>query len=179
MSHRANGGLYLPLCLSLFLSFFPFLSFFDSLYLSFFPSCFLAFLSRLSVSFHVYLTLFLSVSVSLSPRPRSPPAQRHPRAAQVACHGGHTDCAAYLLSQRADVNKVDHFGRNSLWYASKCGGIECCELLLRHGAKLLSDNENRDAFHITLVEGHPSCAARWARTRSHDSPYDPPPMTRP
>eukprot|EP00041_Stephanoeca_diplocostata_P027050 m.739116 g.739116 ORF g.739116 m.739116 type:complete len:1120 (-) comp23102_c1_seq5:136-3495(-) len=93
-----------------------------------------------------------------------PPVDFEDHNGQTALHaasrGGHTHCVNYLLGKGADIHRMDLSGRTPLYYACESGSPECCDLLLARGARLVSDQENTDAFHICLREQHAQCAVR-------------------
>lgn len=53
----------------------------------------------------------------------------------VASRSGHTDVAAYLLDQGADVNHRGFFGGTALHWAAGNGHLETVQLLLSRGAR--------------------------------------------
>ncbi len=62
----------------------------------------------------------------------------------------------FLLSWRADSNKADYTTWTPLHYAAKLGFLECCELLLQHGAKTdILDDEGLTAAELAQQSGFP------------------------
>jgi hypothetical protein len=76
----------------------------------------------------------------------------------------HATCAQYLVQKGADIHRRDRSGRDALCYAAKAGAVGCSELLIRLGAKLVSDRENYDAFNIALHGKHTECSASLIRS---------------
>ncbi|KAK3271334.1 hypothetical protein CYMTET_20309 [Cymbomonas tetramitiformis] len=86
----------------------------------------------------------------------------------VAARGGGMESVSELLKFGADVNKVDHKGRSSLWYALQKSPTQKFELaltLLDHGASPNSyydDTLGLGWLHYAIMEDNHEFAERWA-----------------
>eukprot|EP00979_Chaetoceros_neogracilis_P017733 scaffold10267_cov270-Chaetoceros_neogracile.AAC.31 len=86
-------------------------------------------------------------------------------ALQVAVSSGHKSCVSLLL-ETAAVSEADHIIVNHedsskeapLHVASRCGNLEILELLMKHGANILSvDANGRTCLHCAVQSGRRSC----------------------
>lgn len=59
----------------------------------------------------------------------------------ISSYKGHTDVVEYLLQKGANVNAQANCKATSLHYASECGHLEICTLLLDYGGDVNITNE--------------------------------------
>ncbi|XP_065184331.1 E3 ubiquitin-protein ligase HACE1-like [Sycon ciliatum] len=76
----------------------------------------------------------------------------------VACQNGHKSAATKLLEHRANTEKKDLRAWTPLFFACRYGQVECVRLLLKRGAQLQLDAENKTALNLCVEGGYVTCA---------------------
>ena len=76
-----------------------------------------------------------------------------------AAQNGHKNVVEYLISQGAEVNTTDKFGKTPLHFAtgeeSKDGELEIVKLLVEKGARIdKKDSFGNTPMHIASIRGH-------------------------
>lgn len=70
----------------------------------------------------------------------------------ISAYKGHTDVVDFLLKNNARPNDQANCRATSLHYASECGHVEICEMLLDFGADASIQNEYGMTACITAAE---------------------------